>query len=77
MSKSIADTHNFVSRLTEDAVFSQAQAERLKDVLTEELSVATKEDLERGLQRVTIQLLLAMFAQAALVIAGVQYFTSL
>ncbi len=76
MAKAISDTHNFVQRLTEDAVFSKEQAERLKEVIGDEIDVVTKNDMERALQRQTVQFLTAMLAQTVLHIAAVQWITN-
>ena len=80
MARPITDTHNFVQRLTEGAVFSQPQAERLKDVINDELDVVTETTLNLALQRQMIWMLSimlsAMLAQTALLIAAVQWITS-
>lgn len=67
----IADTHKFIDQLSHDGTFSQQQAERLKDVFSDQLQVVTKGELDRAIQRVTIQYLLAMLSQTALILAGV------
>lgn len=76
MARFISDTHQFIHDLSRDEVFSPAQAKRLKEVIGDQFDVVTKDDLERSLQRVVIQLLVAMLAQAALIIAAVQWITS-
>ncbi|MGD9670788.1 MAG: hypothetical protein AB7U75_17370 [Hyphomicrobiaceae bacterium] len=80
MAKSISDTHNFVQRLTQGNVFTDTQAERLKEVINDDLDVVTESALERALQRQMIQILgimlSAMLAQTALLIAAVQWIMS-
>ena len=77
MSKSIVDTHNFIQTLSQEKVFTPEQAERLKEVIDDQLQVVTKADLERALQKQMIQILTvmlsAMLAQTALLVALVQW----